>query len=348
MGVKTTNAKAKAFQTPAGPTIDKDLDKTQTKPASAKRPKPKISHAETVKLSVHGDDAGPLEEREVEYAPPKPKDLPYQSDDIPDDLFDSDMLKGPNLMRGWQKYYMNPTDEHGVSLKAKKLEEDLARALKETDEKVLKAIEDVDWTVGDVPETAISKSQAKAGAVSENSTNHGSKGGTSSKGPGTIASRKAASALSVPPRAPLAGIKHTKTTIPAKTPTSFMGQKKKATVPGPVDRPVMRHTAAAMASRNTIGYNKGRSASTMLHNVGGGLQRSTSNLSSSTDTTITPARLAEKQKADENLRWSRLKLLGAFDSDDEDIEPCLKGGLPDCLRSADDEEEEFVLTVGQN
>ena len=70
--MKTTNAKAKAFQTPAPPPTDNDLGKTNQKSLSARKAKPRVSHAEMTKLEVLGDK-DVLEEREIEYMPPTAK-----------------------------------------------------------------------------------------------------------------------------------------------------------------------------------------------------------------------------------------------------------------------------------
>ena len=70
--MKTTNAKAKAFQTPAPPPADNDVGKTNQKSVSARKAKPRISHAEMTKLEVLGDK-DLLEEREIEYMPPRAK-----------------------------------------------------------------------------------------------------------------------------------------------------------------------------------------------------------------------------------------------------------------------------------
>ncbi len=70
--MKTTNAKAKAFQTPAPPPADNDLGKTNQKSVSARKAKPRVSHAEMTKLEVLGDK-DVLEEREIEYMPPRAK-----------------------------------------------------------------------------------------------------------------------------------------------------------------------------------------------------------------------------------------------------------------------------------
>ena len=70
--MKTTNAKAKAFQTPAPPPAGNDLGKTSQKSVSARKAKPRVSHAEMTKLEVLGDK-DVLEEREIEYMPPRAK-----------------------------------------------------------------------------------------------------------------------------------------------------------------------------------------------------------------------------------------------------------------------------------
>ena len=80
LGIKTTNTKTKAFQTPA-PIKEGGLgEKNQKnqKSVSARKVKPRVSHAEMTKLDVLGDYEG-FEEREIEYMPPKPKgkDRPF-------------------------------------------------------------------------------------------------------------------------------------------------------------------------------------------------------------------------------------------------------------------------------
>jgi len=72
------------------------------------------------------------------------------------------------------------------------------------------------------------------------------------------------------------------------------------------------------------------------------LTRSVSNLSDISDTTITPARFADQEQEE----WRRFDFLRVFDADDEDLEPGLRGALPDSLRVDDDEDEEFVLKLG--
>ncbi|RDW74122.1 hypothetical protein BP5796_07564 [Coleophoma crateriformis] len=353
LGMKTTNAKTKAFQTPAGPTVGKNVDKTDQKQASARRPTPKVTR--TVKLDVHGDDPDPLQDREVEYAPPKPKDLPYESEDFPNNCLSYEALKPENRMRGWFDHYHNPKDEHGVPLRLRKHDEELARALREGDDRILRAIEETDWTVGDVPETFhhIKKKHSVEQRKPKIPEQPPKRSTLVNKAPGTLASRKAATALSV---APKSKVIPTKPTQP-KPMTSFLARAKKVAQPPATS--TMRHTAAIAASKNTLGYTKGRTASNAVNKPANirnvfdkplvsTMPRSVSNLSQDSDVTITPARFAQKAAAEVGSdEWHRMRLLQAFEVDDDELEAGLRGALPDCLRGDDDEEEEeFVMNLG--
>ena len=74
--MKTTNAKAKAFQTPAPTAFDLELNKKAQKSASARKSRPKASLAEPVKLDILANTTkieADLEEQEIEYMPPPAK-----------------------------------------------------------------------------------------------------------------------------------------------------------------------------------------------------------------------------------------------------------------------------------
>jgi hypothetical protein len=342
--MKTTNAKAKAFQTPAGPAPEKELEKTQRQQTSTRKPK-KVIHADTVKLEVHGDDS-PLAERDVEYCPPKPKDLPYESDTFPNGCLDYSQLKGKNLINSIYNTYRNQQlDENGLTKQERDDEAAYLETIRKGDEAVLKMMEE-EWTIGDVPETfrhIRKKSSPEMKLKIEQPVKKAPK--VESKGPATIISRRAASALSV---APKSGPLLSKPSNPAPKP-SFLSRSKPAPVSAnPSNASTMRHAAATATSRSTIGYTKGRTAldalSTQSHRtVRSGLARSVSTMSTSSDTTITPARFAEQGNEQE---WRHPSFLKAFEVDDEDLEPGLRGVLPDCLRQTDEDDEEFVMTLG--
>ncbi len=75
LGLKTTNARAKAFQTPAAPGTDNPLEKTTQKSGTARKPKSRVNHVEMSKVEVLGETED-AEEREIEYMPPKPEGEP--------------------------------------------------------------------------------------------------------------------------------------------------------------------------------------------------------------------------------------------------------------------------------
>ncbi len=77
----------------------------------------------------------------------------------------------------------------------------------------------------------------------------------------------------------------------------------------------------------------------------GGMTRSISNVFQGSDITITPARFAQQER---ESGWKNPKFLEAFEVDDEDLEPGFRGALPECLKRADDEDEEFVMTLGSD
>ncbi|KAE9363018.1 hypothetical protein N431DRAFT_390543 [Stipitochalara longipes BDJ] len=339
LGMKTTNAKTKVFQTP-GPALEKEIEKTQPKQTSTRKPK-KVIHADSVKLEVHGDES-PLAEREVEYCPPRPKDLPYDSEDFPDGCLNYDVLKKGNLMRGIYNKYYNDLDENGLSRQDHLNEEAYQKSAAKADEQIRKMMEE-EWTVGDVPETfrhlRKKPSQPKEKTVAPPLLKKIP--AVPSKGPATIASRKAAGALSVIPKSAPAPPKATKPTLKP----SFLSRAKPTTPPTiPSNASTMRHAAATATSRSTIGYTKGRSAFSQVQKPErSGLTRSVSNMSQGSDTTITPERFFALENEQESRSPAFLK---AFEVDDEDLEPGLRGIMPECLRRPDDEDEDFVFTLG--
>jgi hypothetical protein len=331
--MKTTNAKAKAFQTPSGPAPAQDIEKTKGLQTSARRPK-RVIHAETSKIQVHGDES-PLADREVEYAPPRPKDLPYESEDFPDNCLNYDLVKGGNLARGMFAQHLNPVDENGLTKIEREYDAAYQKSVKELDDSVLKMMED-NWTIGDVPETFVHLKKRQLGGKENVKAVVKKTAPLASKGPATIDSRKAAFALSSGPKPGMAVPKSTK----PKPTSSFLSRPK----PAPT-APQAKPNLPFMASRSTIGYTKGRNASTAMKSTikpkERGMARSVSNMSQDSDTTITPDRFARATGEEE---YRRPDFLSAFMVDDDDeVEPVLRGELPESLRR-DDEDEEFVLT----
>jgi hypothetical protein len=307
-----------------------------------------------VKLEVHGDDS-PLKERdfEVEYCPPRVKDIPYESEDFPDGCLDYSSIRGQNLLRGMPSHH-TLLDAQGRTRADRRIEKGLEKSAKDTDDHVRKMMQE-DWTVGDVPETFI---QAQRKSLQPKAPTSRKQPSTTIRAPATISSRRAVSALSSMP---------TNTVVPpnalkpkAKSGISFLSGSKP---PAPAAlQSSASHSVAINNSRSTLGYSKGRSASGALSKpitvretvapvapskrVRGVMQRSASNISTASDSTITPARF---QKDESEIQEWKMKLpfLQAFDVEDDDVESGLRGVMPESSRRMEeDDEEEFVLTLG--
>lgn len=229
LGAKTTNARALAQPPPQ--------ELLSAKPSSPRlrRAKIKIHEAPAV------EDAAHPEEREIEYMPPRGVPLPDYPDDWPHDRA-YPQLEGPNLTRGWAaeffpppSHYADDDDNDGLgdfNAKLKKVEEREARA-----KKIAAAAKAKQITKKDVPVVV----------------SGGSGGGM--RAPSTLKSRDAASALS-------------STNVPRFAAPTLAARArhdpaKKVVLAGAGNT---RHTAAKVASNNTLGYSKGRAVSATARN----------------------------------------------------------------------------------
>lgn len=270
-------------------------------------------------------------EPDIEYIPPRPNDLPYQSDVFPDDLLTFEGLKPENLLRGYYENYHDPVDENGVRLKERQFEERLQKALREGDERILRDVEDIKWAASDMDETKPAHEEPPTrltrgtGARSTQAT---------SRAPPTIASKRAASALSM--ASTLTDKKH-QPPVQAKKPRSFLPSRH-ASQPVAPTKSQPETVVGEAASRSTLGYAKGRSASSALQTKRQ-FSRTPSGASVSSehsDVTITPANFNKAQEP-------KPQFLSIFDpgeySDDDGFG-----------KSADvnfDDDEEFQLKVDE-
>ncbi|TDZ32253.1 hypothetical protein C8035_v012528 [Colletotrichum spinosum] len=345
LGNKTTNAKARSNQN-TGVKDGKDSDKSQTKPTTTKKLK---QRSPVLRLEVRNDQAGPAEEPDVEYAPPPARDLPYESDVFPNDPLTFEALKPENVFKGYYNHFYNPMGEDGVRLQERKHQEKLQKALKESDDRILQDIQDMDWSVSDVPETA-SFGQKKPAAPAPIPKAVRKTVGGAVKYPPTIASRRAASALSMS-TGPT--IRQKKAAEPAKTtrrPISALLPRTRPTKTATVapKSSVAESAVGEAASRSTLGYTKGRSASSF---VGGrGRPASTArpasvDLSAMHRKTVVRRDASPQKKEGRNegiQELNRLQFLSIFDpaGDEEDDE--LGNAGP---RNEDFEEEEFEMQL---
>ncbi|KAL1855767.1 hypothetical protein VTK73DRAFT_8479 [Phialemonium thermophilum] len=347
LGHKTTNAKARTGQPGGVKEIVRELETSQAQPTTAaKRPTPAAPRAaSSAKRDVHNDVAHPLEEEEdIEYAPPKAPDIPYESDILPEGGLTFEAWKPENRLKGYYNVYFNQVDDDGRTATERRLEAHLQRDLRRLDEQVRRDMDEWDWSIGDVPET---KTLRKAAETSTAGTQNkaprpagkGPARTTSSRYPPTIASRKAASALSMPPKTAATTGPTTKSSQSSSTaaatrgPSALLPLRTRSQRPALTRESSTERAAAVAASRSTLGYSKGRSTSTAIQKPAPATQgttrtfaRTASTASSGSDTTITPSRFARKQAAKaEQEATRRLEFLSIFEGEGDDDDDFLLG-----------------------
>ncbi|KAI4167541.1 MAG: hypothetical protein LQ343_007139 [Gyalolechia ehrenbergii] len=361
LGAKTTNAKAKAFQTPAAAPIGNDLGKMNQKTVSTRKPKPKVSYPETTKLQDILADKEALDEREIEYMPPRPKDLPdHPDDDLPE--LDFSVLQGSKPLAGWFEYLANKPDAEGLSYRQRKEIEERetneyldkkgeAESLLAADSAPLSCLCDIEcW--GDECKQSIArrkeaqKTYKKTMAALESKYLSKAKV-PERKGPNHTTSKAAATALSNPKRSTTNRSRTIKPSAPAKKPASVLPQGKK--MPAPTKSSEMRHAAATVASKTTIGYSRGRVASTGIReSVLPGKEKQ--HVAIVPNYSLAPALFIEKYGVPRygSEKWLECRLAGCFDEEKKDPDADLGDTVSaenDALAKyfQEEAEKEFVL-----
>lgn len=289
--MKTTNAKARGFQTPGGlDTEHKPLQPTTTRPL-----RQKIKPAESTKLEVHTDSPLGVEDRgEPEYCPPRWIEPPYVNDDIDVESLDYSIVHREAQTQAFAYKYGGASARR----KVKEAEEAAQRRMAREDEEFLRRMENEEMVIEDVAETH-SKTvlremtnttraplhQRSASAFVRKPTTT-SRTANPIQPARTIATRRAASALSnIDPTS--------KATSSRPAATSTLGHSRSTSSGAPLTKKplplglgarkaairmtgapasgvpnTMRATSAMANSRSTVGYNKGRtSASTALNSA---------------------------------------------------------------------------------
>ena len=335
--MKTTNAKARAFQTPAPPQEtskpEMTLKKTSTVRESVKS-KIRIAPSEPVAvdlLSKEDDSDVP----ETEYCPPPPIELPDPPIDITyDDNFP--YLRGDNLCRGYGDVYDIPRDEHGVSLRKRKEEEAHARMLQKIEDEFREEMAKP-WPMDNEDDIV----DAMIAAGPKKFLDQGSN-------VDTVRARSAVSALSSQPqtRLPSAATKQTASSVQKKKPSlPVLGAKK---VPLQATNPSsMRHNAAVAASKTTIGYSKGRNVSSVLPEKSVQAPRGMSGKLDQSKIHPLEFRELYGEPPVGSKMWDRFREHGLFDSDSQDEED--EGNLVSPWWTEgvqfDDDEEIFQLPM---
>lgn len=346
LGNKTTNAKARTGQTGGVKGIVKELEKTGAKPTTTQRPKQRAPEVAPIKFDVRQDKAGSDDdEEEPEYAPPPVKPQPYESDVLPLGL-SMEGLKNENLLKGFYDYYHNPVDANGVSRKDKQLEDEMEKLVERAAERNERDLRDLDWTIRKDDGVTTKPTVVKTSAPKTTTMPK-----TTYRNPGTITSRRAAAALSQPADARGKPIVKPLTTAkaPARRPLSSLLQGPKTlkrTIP--VARDPATDPSRAMASRATLGYKQGRSASSLVRNAKAGSIKApeeTDTASISSNETITPARARSAlRQASNPASPPKPQFLAIFDGlyDEEELPMPV---MPQSLLEEDEEEFELRLDI---
>ncbi|MBE7181569.1 MAG: hypothetical protein INR71_10250 [Terriglobus roseus] len=235
LGMKTTNAKARAFQTPAPPSAGKSALKTVS--PRLRRPKVKVHQPEPI-AQEEDDESEP----DIEYAPPKEVPLPDHPE--PDNDFES--YFGPQQTLST----LESASEKRERLAMEKADaETAARLEREDEEEGRREMARLRAELGMEPVPAKPEVQTKEARL------------------GTVKSRSAAAALAAPTKASLAK-QHTPGLAP-KAPVSRKPLASKSRDPSAGNRNVSAENAAGIAASNsTVGYRKGRVMSSTLRTAG--------------------------------------------------------------------------------
>ncbi|KAM4055945.1 hypothetical protein HRG_002870 [Hirsutella rhossiliensis] len=349
LGNKTTNVKARADRSAGA----KEVEKTQTKQVTVQKPKQKPAELVPAKLSILPDGESPCDDgEEPEYAPPLPTPLPYESDVLPKGGLTFEGL-GKNFLKGFYQHFHNPVDDNGVSREEAKFRAEMQAVLKQAEERNERETAGLDWNIEDLVETESStRRKPEPDRESVPSRSRLIKRAPQ-KNPPTLASRRAASALAIPTdsKRPVMAAGPPSRSVSTRRPLSALIAGSKARKQPPVPQPaLLGNSAGEVASRTTIGYNKGRTASSMIQSQGGSqasrlgqAAKPSGTQDADLELTVTPARMrqatSDTQSTAEALPQPQfLSIFG--DVDDEDLPSQATPFL-----GSDDEDDEFELML---
>jgi hypothetical protein len=333
LGMKTTNAKARGLQTPAAPagTIKPEKTNKRTSTQKIRKFSPLVDQP---KIEVQGEESQD-DVPDIEYMPPKPKELP----DIPDDItYDTTFpqFQPKNLALGLESVYGdNQVGEDGLTKRQRKFQEDSIAFDKKVDEMILKQLEEIGFEdkteldppsephVEEVPKRRLEVRRAKSTMTKPKYTSNIS----------TVRARDAVAALSrVEPsgaRARPAAMSKPKPRVASSLLTS-----RRPRVPSNLSS--MRHAAATANSKTTLGYSKGRTVSSRLH----GKPSTTPERS-----VLSPETYIELYGMPPlgSEMWYRCKAAGCFDSEEDRLAAEAERNLP--TFGEDEEAQNFQLTL---
>lgn len=342
LGNKTTNAKARTERSVRVKDIVKEIERTQRRQTTAQRPNKKPAELVPAKLSILADGENAVDDEEPEYAPPQPDALPYESDVLPKGgLTFEDINK--HFLRGFYEHFHGPVGEDGLSHEESKFRDEMQAVLKQAEERNEREAASLDWNMEDVetePPPTLQRPEPDRQSAAQRG---GLPNRAAQRNPSTVVSRRAASALAMAADSKKSGAGASlPRNAPPRRPLSALAAgprvRKQPAVPQPAPQPAPRgHSAGEAASRTTIGYNRGRTASSMVHPQG-----SRPNPGSQPTGVAAGTRRAPSGTRSGAEALPRPQFLSVFDhANDEDLP-----GLPaPCLGPDEDDEFELKLTM---
>lgn len=272
LGDKTTNAKAKNNPAISG---KNNVEKSQLRPNTSNRHRPLAPKSESNKLQILLDQSDPLN-IEIDTNAPPPPALPYRSDVFPAGVLTFDAVRPENRMTGYYEYYHNRRDENGMTRLDREEQAMQEERFKKAEAQIRKDLdENFVWDLGlDSPKKSAPECTPTLGTVSKTVP----RPGATSKVQPTLNQKRAASALGMAPkpsatslqRKPLASKpaaayagnipSYMQPTKAKQASTSILATRTKAPTS------TVNNTGLA-ASRSTLGYTKGRNASSAVRAV---------------------------------------------------------------------------------
>ncbi|OJJ42954.1 hypothetical protein ASPZODRAFT_136821 [Penicilliopsis zonata CBS 506.65] len=341
LGMKTTNAKTRGLQTPGPWKGTVKPEKTNKRSSTAQRVKKAAPIIQQNQISTQ-DKVVENDVPDIEYMPPKPKELPDFPDEINYDTSFPQFLPR-NLALGLEKTYAG---SRSLTKGERKLREDSAAYDKMVDEMIMKSLETINFEESDFPDQVegevVKEEMAKEATKSRRGAKAANIKPTVTSKVSTVKLRDAATALSgVKPissttssRPPSSG----HTSRPASRPGSSLLASRRIRTPTPTNPSSMRHSAATASSKTTVGYAKGRTMSSKLHSSFGD-----ANKQPTTRTAISPRMYMQLYgpPALGSDMWRRCKAAGCFEDENRELEAEVAA-----LHTLEDEEtENFQLTL---
>ncbi|RKF55659.1 hypothetical protein GcM3_200012 [Golovinomyces cichoracearum] len=337
LGIKTTNANINAFRTPVGSQSQENPKTNKPKSIYTRQPTKSV-YTDKVKSEPSISEVS-TSEPDVEYCPPTPKNLPYESETFPLDCLNYSHVQSSNIMRDLYKTNkILQLEERGLSKLDKEQEEAYQRDARLADEKFLKMMKE-EWTIGDVPEISsnLQKSNTCSQKVKPEIIDTKKSIETERRIP-TLTSKKACRALSATSKSALSQSKKSK--LPCKSTMALSRIKPSSTQQASSYNTAKLYTKSTATSRSTIGYSKGRDIPKILR---GPMQRERMNAKQIYPSETKSEQSLNFERSSTNHEYQNPKFLNIFDKDGEpEFELC--GQIPDSSKEGE-EDEVFIMTL---